>query len=162
MPPPTFITIPEGSHTKLSDFTKASPIFTADIDGTYVLQLIVDDGRVSSKSDTVTIIAETLNSIPVANAGPDQHLTLTSSTVHVELDGSASTDADSDRLSYLWSFVSTPKESQAELFNPTRVSPEFIADIAGSYVLSLIVNDGIASSAEDRLSIFVCWWIIKF
>ncbi len=59
-----------GSTAELADDTTVNPSFTADKAGAYVAQLIVNDGKVSSAPDTVTISTE--NSKPVANAGPDQ------------------------------------------------------------------------------------------
>ncbi len=39
-------------------------------------------------------------------------------------------------------FISVPQVSLAALDDPARVDPTFLADVAGSYVLQLIVNDG--------------------
>ena len=50
--------------------TAVTPTLVPDIAGTYVVQLVVSDGQVSSSPDTVTI--STSNSAPVASAGPDQ------------------------------------------------------------------------------------------
>lgn len=61
--------------------------------GTYVVQLIVNDGTVNSDPDTV--ILTTTNVAPVADAGLDQTV-LTGDTV--QLDGSGSGDDDSDLL----------------------------------------------------------------
>lgn len=56
------------------------------------------------------------NTAPVSNAGPDQ-------TVfegdRVQLDGTDSTDADGDRLEYLWRFIAKPQGSKAELSDPS-------------------------------------------
>ena len=46
---------------------------------------------------------------PVAAAGSDQ--TITTANTSVELDGSASSDADGDSLTYRWSFTSMPEGS---------------------------------------------------
>lgn len=48
---------PEGSNASLSDITLDKPTFIADYDGSYVAQLIVNDGTNSSIPDTVTITA---------------------------------------------------------------------------------------------------------
>lgn len=92
------------------------------------------------------------NSAPVAHAGPDQNVTTNSI---VTLNGDKSTDADNDGLSYLWAFVSKPTDSMAVLDNPTVVDPTFRADVVGSYVLSLVVNDGLVSSEPDNIQINV-------
>src|SRR5690554_3623769 len=139
--------VPSGSAAALSNATGASPTFTADTDGSYIAQLIVNDGTENSAPDTVTIVASTANSAPVANAGTDQNVI--SSTI-VNLDGSLSSDADGDGLSYAWSFNSKPDGSTATFDNAQVVNPSFTADIEGSYVISLVVNDGQIGRASCR------------
>ena len=90
------------------------------------------------------------NTPPVADAGADQTVAV---NARVQLDGGASSDVNSDPLSYAWSFTSRPVGSLAVLSDPTVVNPTFIADQAGSYVLQLIVNDGVANSAADTVSV---------
>jgi K319L-like, PKD domain len=142
--------LPSGSNASLTSPTNVSPTFTADVDGTYVAQLIVNDGTVDSAADTVSVIAATANSAPVANAGNDQNA---STGTVVTLNGSASSDADGDTLSYTWSLTSVPSGSNASLSSPTNVSPTFTADVDGTYVAQLIVNDGTVDSAADTVSI---------
>jgi len=76
----SFLSRPAGSTATLSDPTVVNPDFTVDVFGTYVLELIVNDGELNSAPDSVTIT--TLNSPPVANAGPDQGINVPS-TVHL-------------------------------------------------------------------------------
>ena len=47
--------MPSRSAVTFSDATAANPTFTADQAGTYVVQLVVSDGKVSSAASTVTI-----------------------------------------------------------------------------------------------------------
>ena len=116
--------------------------------GEYVLQLIVNDGAADSDPDTVRI--STLNSAPVADAGPDQSQFVTDT---VTLDGSGSSDVDGDPLTYAWSFTSRPTGSAAVLSDPTAVKPTFVIDLPGDYVLQLIVNDGSDDSDPDTVTI---------
>ncbi len=142
----SFTSMPPGSTATLSNSTSVTPTFRADKSGSYVLNLIVTDGQANSAADTVTITASTTNSAPVANAGPDQNVTTGSL---VTLNGSGSMDMNGDLLTYNWSFLSKPAGSNAALLISTLVNPIFTADKSGSYVLSLIVNDGQANSAAD-------------
>ncbi|MBI3304522.1 MAG: hypothetical protein HYZ72_20865, partial [Deltaproteobacteria bacterium] len=104
-------------------------------------QLVVNDGIASSAPDTATI--STLNSKPVAHAGPDQS-GVVGATIY--LDGSASSDVDGDALIYQWSFVSIPAGSTATLADATTVAPSFIIDKPGMYIVQLIVQDGTVDS----------------
>ena len=142
--------VPTSSIATLSDSTSSSPKFTADLDGTYEATLIVNDGSEDSAVNTVMITAETANSAPTANAGIDQNIT---TTTVVTLDGSASADADGDTLSYIWALTSAPSGSSAVLIDSTVVAPTFTADLDGSYIAQLTVNDGVASSAPDTITI---------
>ena len=141
---------PSGSAANLANAAAAHPSFTADRDGQYLLSLTVNDGTVNSVADTVTITAATANSAPVANAGPDQGVTI---GTLVTLDGSGSTDADGDALSYSWTLTAKPSGSAATLTDASTVQPRFTADAIGQYVVSLVVNDGIVDSAVDTVTI---------
>lgn len=144
------LVIPAGSTAALSDNTIPSPTFTADIDGVYSAQLTVNDGAVDSIVDSVNIVAATLNSAPIANAGTDQN---TNTGSLVTLDGSLSTDADGDNLSYQWVLSTVPTDSAATLNNASLASPTFTADKDGSYIAELTVNDGNVDSIVDTVTI---------
>jgi hypothetical protein len=90
------------------------------------------------------------NTAPVADAGPNQSV---ETDDVVTLDGSGSFDANGDPLTYAWTLTSKPAESVAALTGATTVSPTFTADLAGNYVVSLVVNDGTANSAPDTVTI---------
>ena len=144
----SFVSKPLGSNTTLQNPTSVNPSFVIDQFGDYVIQLIVNDGTVNSKPATVTV--STLNSPPVANAGPGQ-LVFVGDTV--QLNGSASTDVDGNLLTFNWSLTSTPLGSAANLSDPTAVNPTFIVDLPGTYIAQLVVNDGIVNSAPHTVAI---------
>ena len=128
-----------------------SPTFTVDRAGSYTAQLIVNDGTVSSAPDSAIIT--TTNAAPVANAGPDQGGKAPGSLI--TLNGSASSDANGDPLTYLWSLIAKPLRSAAVLADPTSVSPTLTVDFTGTYVVQLIVNDGTLSSVPNTVNISV-------
>lgn len=90
------------------------------------------------------------NSAPVANAGSAQNVVV--GTV-VTLDGSASTDADGNALTYAWTLTTKPAGSAASLSSATSVKPTFTADVAGTYGASLIVSDGQTSSIVSTVTV---------
>ena len=144
----SFSTLPPESTAVLSDPKAVKPTFVVDKPGTYVVQLIVNDGKADSAADTVSITTE--NSKPEANAGPDQTVFVTQT---VTLDGFQSSDVDGDILTYMWSFSSLPDKSTAALSDPSAGNPTFVVDKPGTYVVQLIVNDGNVASAPDTVSI---------
>jgi len=144
----SFTSTSPGSVAKLSDPTAKNPTFRIDLPGIYVVQLIVNDGRVDSAPKTVTIT--TANSKPVAEAGPDQTVFVGDK---VQLDGSASSDADKDPLTFFWSITSKPDQSASVLDSSSKINPTFFPDLSGLYVAQLIVNDGIIDSSPDTTTI---------
>lgn len=62
------------------------------------------------------------------------------------LDGSKSTSADGQPLSYAWSFVSKPTGSNAVLTGANTAKPTFVPDKAGSYTVQLVVSENGVSS----------------
>jgi hypothetical protein len=135
---------PFGSKALLAGATSAAPTFTADIAGTYVASLVVNDGKVSSAPAAVIVTVAAANAAPVADAGAAQSVL---AGALVKLDGGASSDANDDPLTYSWSLTSRPPSSLAVVAGATSVAPTFRADVEGIYVASLVVNDGKASSA---------------
>lgn len=146
----SFLGVPGGSAAALSDPTIVNPTFTPDVAGTYVVQLVVNDGASDSAPDTVNI---TTHLPPLADAGPDQAVTLLDL---VTLDGTGSIDPDGipgGPLTYSWSLVSQPAGSAAVLSGDTTANPTFTADLAGDYVAQLIVNDGNLDSDPDTVTV---------
>jgi len=138
---------PEGSNAVLTATWSPVPKFTADVVGTYLIGLIVNDGKLDSVQTAVTVTAAEKNSVPVANAGVNQNVVV-STTADVVLDGTASADADKDFLTYKWVLISKPDGSAATLANSTANKSTFKADKEGTYVATLLVNDGKGADSE--------------
>jgi len=148
----TMITKPAGSIAMLASATSAKPTFRADVSGTYVATLIVNDGKLDSVAAATTVTVSSANSDPIANAGANQNVVLAST---VTLDGTNSTDANRDPLTYRWVMMSKPSTSAAVLANPTSAKPTFLADVLGTYVITLIVNDGKVDSTTVATTVTV-------
>ena len=76
----TFISVPTGSAAALSDPSTVNPTFTADLTGTYEVQLIVNDGTIDSAPDTVNVNIVALPTVEIS-ANPVTILTGESSTL---------------------------------------------------------------------------------
>ena len=141
---------PTGSTATLASRTSPKPSFTADVAGTYIVSLLVNDGKVNSAFATVSVNASTANATPIANAGVAQNVLVKSV---VTLDGSGSSDANGDSLAYAWTLTSKPPGSTAMLASSTSSKPSFAADVAGIYIASLFVNDGKVNSVVATVSV---------
>ena len=69
------------------------------------------------------------------------------------LNGSGSSDADGDTLTYLWTAPDGIVLSDATAVNPTFTAPEFTT--ATDLVFSLVVNDGAVNSNADEVVVTV-------
>lgn len=145
----SFDPLPEGSSSILDDPASLTPSFTTDVYGTYVLKLTVTDefGAVSTP-DSIMITFN--NAHPVADAGDNQSGMVGDT---IALDGTGSSDANNSPLNYLWSFVARPDGSAAVLSDAASAHPEFVADVAGSYSISLVVNDDVLDSEPSTVDI---------
>ena len=144
----SMLSVPAGSGAHLSSNNAVKPTFLADLPGTYVAQLIVNDGFTNSAPSTVLITGEP--TAPVAKPGTGQ--TVRPGSL-VELDGSASFDGNGRPLTYQWSLLAKPANSLAALSLPSGVKPYFTADLAGNYVLQLVVSNGSLNSPPATVRI---------
>ena len=126
---------PVGSSPGLSGQPTPNPIFVPDSPGIYILSVIASDSDLNiSIPDYMTIIVRvTDNSPPVASAdGP----LLGIEGIPCSIDASASSDPEGAPLTYRWDFGDGYKlETTEAVFSYTYRT-------AGTYTLSLIVNDG--------------------
>ena len=148
---------PTLSSAVLSSTSDAKPTFTADRIGTYVFSLMASDGKLTSPLAVTAVTAEVANSVPVANAGPTQnlYLSLLNTSLTVTLNGTGSTDANGDTLTYNWTLTTRPAGSSAVLSSTTAAKPTFSASVAGIYVATLVVNDGKVDSAISTVAVQV-------
>ena len=164
-----------GPAATLTGATTNKPSFKPAQPGSYVFQLVVNNGTLSSAPATVTITA--VNNPPAAAIAIDaisdierQYLGLEStlssglSNVGVGTDvyllGSA-TDVNGDAIvGFQWSIVSRPAGSLAALTTPTEADTAFRPDVAGTYRISLIASDGLkAAGAAATQDIHAGFWV---
>jgi lysophospholipase L1-like esterase len=141
---------PAGSSAIIEHDTAAVTLFTPDLAGYYTMGLVVSAGLMQSVLQTFPIHAVATNAVPVANAGEDFTL---ATGKRAKPDGSNSSDADGDPLSYAWTFLSKPEGSVAAIMAGNTATPYFFANDQGEYLVSLVVNDSIADSPADTIKI---------
>ena len=118
--------------------------------------VVTDDGAPALEDrETITVTIAEVNLPPVADAGGDANAIVGQT---VTLDGSASSDLDipEQTLNYTWSFSSVPTASTlTDLDDATSITPSFTPDVAGDFVIELVVNDGIIDSPTTTVTITV-------
>lgn len=155
----TFEHVPEGSSLDatafaLNDSAEAvDTSFSPDAIGTFVINLIVSDGRTESLSDHVIVNTEEPSNFPTAMAGEDLSGEV---GTQISLDGSASFDAEGRALSYAWSIIQGPSDSAiTEPTDAASAVANFTPDARGVYIFNLVVNNGIVNSQPDAMIVTV-------
>ena len=145
----TLTSTPAGSASALDDAASATPSFVADQPGTYTLDLVVtDEAGLVSLPHVVTV--SSLNLAPTADPGSEQAVLVNATAT---LDGLGSSDPDGHPLTYAWTLVGAPVGSTAILVDDTSAIASLTPDVAGDYVVELVVNDGFVSSAPSQVEI---------
>lgn len=150
---------PLDSQLDISDLTitePAEPYFTPDVVGDYVISAYVVDAAGNKSAVAVAVITvQSGNEKPLADCGENQTAKVGD---RVMLDGSASHDPEGAALTYQWALSSGPDGSglsSDDVFNGDQVSASVVPDVAGVYVVSLVVSDGENYSDADYCSITV-------
>ncbi|MCG8684161.1 MAG: PKD domain-containing protein, partial [Desulfobacterales bacterium] len=137
-----------GPNAVLADANASTTSFMADLEGDYYFDLVVSDGVVDSRPDTVWIRVK--NHTPVANAGSLQ--SGTEYPVTITLDGSASVDLDGDVLSYLWTQMG---DSSVTIIDANQPQAYAYIEEPGRYSFGLRVADGLAKSEWETVDVVV-------
>ncbi|KAF1047390.1 PKD domain-containing protein [Xylophilus sp.] len=109
---------------------------------TYGIQLVANDGTVDSTTANYTVIVKTgANKALSAKVTVDSAKVLKGDTI--TFDGSGSTDANGDKLEYLWTLTDRPDGSTAVLQNAGTASSKasIVADQSGIYTVQLQLRD---------------------
>ncbi|MFK8030495.1 MAG: thrombospondin type 3 repeat-containing protein [Gammaproteobacteria bacterium] len=134
---------PADSQVFIDAANTRSPSLVPDVPGIYGVSLEVNDGVRSSQREmlqwTTQAQAQAQAQVPVAVAGVPRTFSAGST---VRLDGAVSQAANKTELDYHWSLLYAPPSSNAQLGDSNAMSPRFIADAAGYYLVQLIVGNG--------------------
>ena len=131
-----------GASNKKLRFTPVDSILVnvaADTDGDDFYEFSITLPWSALENDYVN------NNAPNANAGADASITIGQTA---QLDGGQSTDLDYNLLSYRWVVSDQPVSSNAGLVGSDRINPNLTPDTAGSYTLTLTVNDGLFTDTD--------------
>ncbi len=137
------VTLPDGSTDSALDTQDPELPFIPNVDGDYVVKLIVnDETNASAPVESIITIGKNLSPIVDFDA-PSSPWSVNESII---LDGTESTDPENEFLTYVWS-VTLPdctKVSISDTQDPAL--PVFVPELAGDYTVELIVKDSINSS----------------
>ncbi len=132
----SLVSKPAGSSAQLTYFDRSSTSLTPDLTGEYHIALIVNDGKLDSIADEMTVTA--MNRPPVA--------AISGARVMYQKDkagfsGLGSSDPEQDPLSYQWQVTQSPPGSLVSLTGDTSAVAYFSTDTPGDYTMSLTVTD---------------------
>lgn len=132
--------------------------FEPMVGGTYVFELVVSDGELSSTPDRVSVSVGKVNEAPTLSLASTQAVAVEGEPFL--LDASGSTDVDGDAFTITWRRISGPNLFPATLAGdkPTFIAPGFLAaHDAGSTsaVYEVVANDGLLASAPQQVEVFV-------
>lgn len=136
----------------LSNPAAVSPTFPANCVGNFLATLTVRNS-LNIPSAPATVAISTNAVAPTANAGPNQAIQLTQAPQTVMLNGSGSTSPGNLPLTYNWSLLQRPTNSNAALNNTSAIQPTFQADQIGLYRFQLVVNNGFLNSAPSIVEV---------
>jgi hypothetical protein len=140
---------PAGSTAVLGNANAAVASLVPDIVGAYGLTLTVSDGKTSIAA-TAVVNAVSGNVAPVAAIGVASANGAIGALA--SFDGALSTDANADILSYAWALTAKPVGSASALSSATAARTALTPDLAGQYVVTLVVNDGKLNSAPASVT----------
>ncbi|MBL0181180.1 MAG: T9SS type A sorting domain-containing protein [Chitinophagaceae bacterium] len=124
---------------------------TGLVAGTYKFELRVTDNAGAFGRDTMQVtVTTTANIPPVANAGPNQTITLPVNSVILSGSG---TDADGTVTAYLWTKISGP--GSGTITNPNVAATSVTGLVVGTYLFELRVTDNNGAFGRDTMQVTV-------
>lgn len=140
-----------GSLTLINS-TSGKPTIADAEAGEYEFELTVTDNRGGISKDKVKVsVAMPPNVLPVAKAGDDFSLDL--STPVIELDGSASYDPDGTIVSYAW--AKTSGSGALTIINSASSKATIVGAQTGEYEFEVTVTDDRGGVSKDRVKMTV-------
>jgi gliding motility-associated-like protein len=138
-----------GPTVTIANATTPTVSLTNLVEGVYIFRLTATNNSGDSGYDEVKVTVIQTNQAPVANAGPDQTLTLPTNSVAINGAGS---DSDGSISSYSWSQNSGP----AATLNGQATATLNLTNLSeGTYVFTLTVTDNLGATGTDQVTVTV-------
>jgi dienelactone hydrolase len=139
------------SQANMRSSSSAATIADSLKQGIYSFRLTVSDDKGATAWDEVRItVNRPPNQLPIANAGPDQIITLPDNSI--KLSGLAS-DADGAITSFSWTQTSGPTKSSFSSASPLAITVRNL--IQGIYTFRLTVTDNDGATIWDEVKVTV-------
>lgn len=138
-----------GGAVTMTNANKATVNLAGMAAGVYTFQITVTDNYGATATDQVQVSVTSANNSPIANAGPDQSVTLPADSLTVQ--GTAS-DSDGGIATYLWTRTSGPL---ATMTGTTTATLSLDDLLEGVYVFRLTVTDTQGATAYDEVQVTV-------
>jgi hypothetical protein len=137
---------PAGSNAVLAAATSAHPTFMPDVEGSYSISLVVNDGKSNSIAAraTITVARAPAAPITIPSGGGGARTIAAGTTTSLGLP--AWDFANGDHLRYSWILASKPTDSSAVLASAEAAQASLTPDLPGNYIASLVVSDGARQS----------------
>ncbi|WP_440054542.1 PKD domain-containing protein [Pseudoalteromonas sp. T1lg65] len=143
-------TKPNGSTAKFGDEHAQQTYFTADVAGTYIVELTITSGENEAKAQfSITIKDKAATIIPIAKI-QSSVLGYTGDTLQV----SAVSSTIPANAQLAWSWAAKPTGSTAQFADPNATLTQFTADVAGTYIVKLFIRSG-ANEATAQFTITI-------
>lgn len=141
---------PTGSTATILNANTLKAELVPDKSGTYSILLTVTDTAGNKATTEITLNVSLPGKPPVISVATSMTVETGQQTA---IDASKSSDPDGDKLAYAWAIKTKPTGSTAVLTNAQEAISKLTADVAGAYVLSLTITDGVWPAVSQDVSI---------
>ncbi|BFN32932.1 hypothetical protein VH1709_contig00010-0028 [Vibrio harveyi] len=145
---------PFKSKAELINPESRTPRFEPDLLGTYLVELVVNDGKTDSRPNQVKIevIREDENTPPTIKFTKDKYTGNLTQQINLN---TRPQDIDGDKLSFTWEVLSHPQGSNYSIAKSTVYDFNSIkADTEGNYVVKVTAFDGFSEASATTTASF--------
>lgn len=138
---------PQGATAAITEPNSPISSFTASLDGTYWFSLIVSDGQLKSSPSVIKVTLQKKNITPIAViSGPTRGIP----NKELIFSGEKSFDPEHSPLNYSWKIDESPSKNSVNEIQNSAPQAKLTPDVPGTYMISLVVDNGSASSPPHQ------------